>query len=148
MVMEIRDIPETTPLPKVIKILGEGCNLVANKVYLMAIPLILDLFLLFGPKLRISDFFMPAFDTAFRQMMSSPNFGKQQLEISIELLRHVLNSVNLFGFLQVIPVGVRVLLSSGGAETPLGKSAEIQLTSLLKILPIIAIAKILGVLIG
>ena len=125
MVMEIRDIPETTPLPKVIKILGEGCNLVANKVYLMAVPLILDLFLLFGPKLRISEFFTPVFDTAFRQMLSSPNFWKQQLEISIELLRHALNSVNLFGFLQVIPVGVRVLLSSGGAETPLGKSAEI-----------------------
>ena len=148
MVMEIRDIPETTPLPKVIKILGEGCNLVANKVYLMAVPLVLDLFLLFGPKLRISDYFTPVFDSAFRQMLSSQNFGKQQLEISIELLRHALNSVNLFGFLQIFPVGVRVLLSSGGAETPLGKSAEIQMTSLLQIIPIIAIAMILGALIG
>lgn len=131
-----------------IKILGEGCNLVANKVYLMAAPLILDLFLLFGPKLRISDYFMPALDAAFRQMLSSSNFGRQQLELSIELLRHALSSVNLFGFLQVFPIGVRVLFSSSGAETPLGKSAEVQLTSLLQIIPIIVVMLIAGILIG
>ena len=148
MVMEIREIPETTPLPKVIKILGEGCNLVANKVYLMAVPLILDLFLLFGPKLRISDYITPALDAAFRQMLSSSSFGRQQLELSIELLRHVLNSINLFGFLQVFPIGVRVLFSSSGAETPLGKSAEVQLTSLLQILPITVIIMIAGILLG
>lgn len=148
MVMETRDIPETTPLPKVIKILGEGCNLVANRVYLMAVPFILDLFLLFGPKLRISDYIMPAMDAAFRQMLSSSSFGRQQLELSVELLRHALSSVNLFGFLQVFPIGIRVLFSSSGAETPLGNSPEIQMTSLLQIVPITVIIMIAGVMIG
>ncbi len=148
MVMETRDIPETTPVPGIIKILGEGCNLVASKVYLMAAPLILDLFLLFGPKLRITEYFQPMFDTAFSQLLSSASVGRQQLEISIEILRHALSSVNLFGFLQVYPIGVRVLLSSSGAETPLGNSAEIQLTSLLQIIPIIIGLMILGVLLG
>ena len=146
--MEIRDIPETTPVPGIIKILGEGCNLVANKVWLMCAPVVLDLFLLFAPKLRISDYVQPIFDTAFRQLLNTANSGAKQMEISIELLMNSLSAVNLFGFLQTYPIGVNLLLSSGSSLTPLGKSAEIQMNSLIQILAIVVITTVIGILIG
>ena len=147
MVMEIRDIPETTPIPGIIKILGDGCNLIANRIYLMAAPILLDLFLLFGPKLRINEFFQPYMDAAFKQMITTASAGRQQLEMSAELLMRTLGSVNLFGFLQTFPIGIRTI-SYGGTATPLGNSAEIQLKSLLQIIPLIMILIGTGILLG
>ena len=78
MVMETRDIPETTPVPGIIKVLGEGCNLVANRVYLMAAPILMDLFLLFGPKLRINEYFRPYLTAAFKQILASAAAGNKE----------------------------------------------------------------------
>lgn len=146
--MEMRDVPETTPVPGIIKVLGESCNLVAGKVYLMAAPILLDMLLLFGPKLRVAEYFRPYFDSAFKQLSNTTNSGIKQLEMSIDLLMQTLESVNLFGFLQTYPIGIRTIFSAGSAETPLGKSPEIQMTSLLQIIPLIIILSVLGVLFG
>ena len=61
MVMEKNEIPSMTPFPQVLKVLGDGCNLVANNAKLMILPLVLDLLLLFGPRLRIAEYFGPIF---------------------------------------------------------------------------------------
>lgn len=149
MVMENRQIPTPTPVPGVIKCLVEGCNLVANKAYLMLCPVILDLFLLFGPKLRIETFSRPVFDSLFNQMPKSPaNVPTQQLELLKEVLNQALSTVNLFGFLQTYPVGISVLFGSAGSSTPLGSSPEIQVISALLIIALIALFMILGVFFG
>ena len=149
MVMEKSEMPSSTPLPRVIKALGEGCSLAAEKVYLMAVPFVLDLFLFFGPKLRISDYFWPMFEAAFRQTQASLSSGMMaQLEASLDVIREFLRSVNLFGFIQTHPVGVSVMNAASGPETPLGKSAEFQMSSILQILPVILFMTILGILLG
>jgi len=149
MVMEKNEMPEMTPLPKVLKVLEEGCNLAANKVQLMLIPFLVDLLLLLGPKLRIAEYFGPAVEAAYSQMTASVSSrAVSQLQISFELLKEMLSSVNLLGFIQTFPIGISVLNASGGAETPLGASPSVELTSILQMIPVIAFMSVLGVLIG
>ena len=147
--MENREIPETTPLPGVIKTIGEGCNLVAKKAYLLLAPVILDIFLLFGPKLRIDEYLKPALEALFNQIMATAgNAGVRQLELMIDMTQQALSTVNLFGFLQTFPIGVNVIFSSSGNTTPFGQSVVIQLTSTLGILALIALFMTLGVFLG
>ena len=95
MVMENREIPPTTPLPSIIKIIGDGCNQAANRVYLLVIPAVLDLFLLFGPKLRIDEYLMPFVNSALQQMrQASPGTGARQLETIGAILSEALSTVN------------------------------------------------------
>ena len=147
--MENREIPSTTPLPGIIRILGEGCNLAANKVYLLVFPALLDLFLLLGPKLRINEYLQPYFESTFRQMLSNVgNTGARQLETALAVLSDALASVNLFGFLQTYPIGIGVMMGSAAAATPFGTSAEIQITSAFRIIVIIILCILFGVMLG
>ena len=149
MVMESQNIPQTTPLPGIIKILGEGFNLAASKIRLMIAPIILDLFLLFGPKLRISDYVQPILDSAANQMISSNlSIGTAQLELSLDLIGQTLKSVNLFGLLQTYPIGIPGLLAASGSTAPLGKTVEIQMNSFLLILLIMLIMFSGGIILG
>lgn len=152
MVMGNNEIPETTPLPGIINVLKEGCNLVADKAYLMLAPILLDLFLLFGPKLRISEYFRPVLDMMYRQMTASTSAAAasaaRQLELIFELMEQAIASVNLFGFLRTIPIGISVIFSSGADATPLGTASSVQVTSSLLILVLIIAFSILGVFLG
>ena len=147
--MESNEIPQITPVPGVIKAIKEGCNLAANKAYLLLIPLVLDLFLLFGPKLRIDQYFNPLFNIAFQQMPATlSNSQRQQLELAADMAAEAIESVNLLGFVQTFPVGVRVLFSASGNTSPLGTTPEIQILSAIGILLIIFAMLGFGVLLG
>ena len=149
MVMETEEMPSTTPLPGVLKTLGEGCNQVANNVKIMLIPLAVDLFLLFAPKLRIKDYFQPVFEAAFNQMLSTVSKTvAAQLETGVEQIIEFLGSINLFGFIRTVPIGVNNFLASGSAKTPLGMSSEAEIHSFLVIMLIIMMMIGLGVLAG
>jgi len=147
--MENNEIPETTPLPRVLKIISDGCNLAAGKFYLMLGPILLDLLLLFGPKLRITDYFLPIFESAYSQMMSTgPAAGGRQFDLLFDFMEQALSSFNLLGFVHTIPIGISVIFSSGSSANPLGQSAEIQLSSALQIIAIMIFILILGVFLG
>ena len=149
MVMEKNEIPSMTPFPLVLKVLGDGCNLVANNAKLMILPVFLDLILLFGPRLRIAEYFGPMFESAYSQMIASvPKAAAAQLEMAQALLLDFLDSINLFGMIQIFPIGVRLLNSSGSSVTPLGTAASYEMHSILQIIPVMIIMMVLGVLIG
>ena len=149
MVMETEEMPSTTPLPGVLKTLGDGCNQVANNVKLMLIPFALDLFLLFGPKLRIKEYFQPYLTAAFRQMLATVSgTAAAQLISATELISEYMGSINLFGFIRTIPVGVKILFASSSAATPLGSSAETEMHSFLQILIVILLLIAAGILLG
>ena len=119
MVMEKNEMPSMTPFPRVLKVLGDGCNLVANNAKLMVLPFVLDLVLLFGPRLRIAEFFGPMFENAYSQMIVSvSNNAAAQLEMAETLLLELLDKINLLGMIQIFPIGVNLLDASGSAATP------------------------------
>ena len=149
MVMESNETPSATPLPRVLKVLGEGCSTAANNVTLMALPMALDLFLLFGPRLRVSRVLQPVFDTAYGQMLQTVPAGTAaQLEPALEAVRSILRSVNLFASVQTFPIGVSAINAFGGDSTPLGSAVSVEMTSILQIIPILAALLLLGVFLG
>ena len=149
MVMEKNEIPSMTPFPQVLKVLGDGCNLVANNAKLMILPLVLDLLLLFGPRLRIAEYFGPIFESAYGQMIASvPKSAASQLETAQALLLEFLDSINLFGMIRIFPIGVNLLNSSGSDVTPLGNAASYEMSSILQIIPVMIVMIIFGILIG
>lgn len=147
--MEKEQNPTMTPVPRVYQAIGKGCGLAANNAYLLMIPFVIDLLLLFGPKLRVNGLFQPLFDAAIGQMrMNISNAGSAQLDTLSELMSEFLASVNLFGFIQTFPVGISVMFSSAGETTPLGKASAIQISKTWQIIPAVILMSILGVLIG
>ena len=149
MVMENRNIPETTPLPGVIKVISAGCNLIAGKVYLLTGPILLDLFLLFGPRLRIDKFAQPLLDSMLRQLQTTGGAGSaRQLDLLADMFYQAVSTVNLFGFLRTQPIGLSVIFTSGGDITPLGAAPVTQVTSALLILLLIILFSIIGVVLG
>ena len=149
MVMEKNEIPSMTPFPRVLKVLGDGCNLVANNAKLLILPLVFDLILLFGPRLRIAAYFKPMFESAYSQMIASvSNTAAAQLELAQELILDFLDKINLSGMIQIFPIGVNLLDASGSAVTPLGTAASFEMRSIFQIIPVMIVMTVLGVLIG
>ncbi len=149
MVMESNEMPSMTPVPRVIKILGDGCSLAANNVRLMVLPIVLDLLMLFGPRLRIDAFILPLFDKTYGQMLSGVSGNTAaQLEPVLDMVRSYLKSINLFGAFQIFPIGVSTINGFGTAVSPLGEAESIQLTSILQIIPVLILMLILGVILG
>ena len=149
MVMEKNEIPSMTPFPRVLKVLGDGCNLVANNAKLLILPLVLDLVLLFGPRLRIAQYFGPIFESAYGQMIASVSkAAASQLELAQTIILEFLDTINLLGMIQIFPIGVNLLNASGGAGTPLGTAASFELRSIFQIIPVMIAMTVLAVLIG
>ena len=112
--------PAITP-PRMVHAITAGFNLVANHIYIILAPLALDLFLWFGPHLRIKAIMEPVVQDMLRQLST---FYQGQLEANAEVIREfylgVLQQFNLFTFLRSYPVGVFSLFSSSSpTEHPL-----------------------------
>ena len=138
-----------TPLPGVIRSIKKGFNLVSKHAYLLVIPLVLDLFLLFGPKLRINEALQPTINAAFSQMGSGlTRTGAAQFDALADLTGELLSTINLFGFIRTYPVGVNVLFSAAGDSTPLGMSATVQMRSLLLIIWVMFLMMGIGIAVG
>ena len=136
-------------MPSVIKCLGKGFNTVAYKAQLLILPIVLDLFLLFGPKLRVSEWLTPSVEEAWNSMLSSvPESLYTQFADSVEVVKAYLASINLFALTQSFPVSVSVLFKGYSATTPLGTSPEVQIRSWLALIPLCVLIYIVGLLLG
>lgn len=109
-----------------------GFNLVANHIYIILLPIALDLFLWFGPHLRVKSLLEPVVQDMLRQLGM---FYQAQLDANAEVIREfymaILEQINLFTFLRSYPVGVFSLFSSTSpAEHPLGSPAFFEIPSI------------------
>ncbi|MFP3895294.1 MAG: hypothetical protein ACLFV5_00445 [Anaerolineales bacterium] len=94
----------------VIDILRIGFNRVARKLWLAAIPILLDVFFWAGPKLSIAPVVEQTIDTLQRSMeMTSDNLDAnvaEMFEMTIEMLQTTLGRTNLFALLAWGRLGV------------------------------------------
>lgn len=110
--MEMNEIPKTTPLPSLIQTIGAGFNLVANKVHLLVLPVLLDLLLLLGPRVRVFDLLHADLAAAFTQMKASiPTGYLTSFQQAYDLLQQMLEQINLLGALHTFPIGIPSLLA-------------------------------------
>ena len=135
--------------PQIIQALLSGFNTIANKPFLMFLPIILDLFLWFGPAWRVDAFFLPL----IQGMNSLPGMdtaeAAEMLQENQRLWQDILVNFDLASSLRTLPVGVPSLLASRAPFlNPLGQTIVFNLESNKQILGIWLIFLLIGFFLG
>ncbi|MDD5370767.1 MAG: hypothetical protein PHQ40_16925 [Anaerolineaceae bacterium] len=124
--------PDTTQLrpPQLVSSLRGGFDAVANHISLIILPVLLDLFLWFGPHLSLKTLLLPfAQQLATFPGMETPEM-KDLVTYSQDIWRTIAEQINLAGSLRTFPVGIPSLMSSQfPGVTPLGIPMVAQITS-------------------
>jgi hypothetical protein len=135
--------------PNIIQALLSGFNTIANKPYLMLLPVLLDLFLWFGPTWRVDQYFYPF----LQSILSLPGLENPEYTQLLEELRRtwetILVNFDLAVTLRTIPIGVPSLLASKSPfSNPLGNPLIFTPKTDSQILGLLLIFLITGYILG
>lgn len=127
--MEVSRIENLPPPPGVINSIKAGFDKVAAHVTAIILPLLLNLFLWLGPRLRL--------DTLFNSMRTNMISIWQTGGVSAADITRVLETydttiplINLFWLLRTLPIGIPSLLFQQAAtSTPLGNPIDLQVSA-------------------
>ena len=115
--------------PGLVAALAAGFDITANHIALILMPIVLDVFLWLGPRLRMKTLLGPVMNelatTAIPVPASLPDAASMQ-QLWSEFLTHF----NLFGLLRTFPLGVSSLMSAGVTDQlPLSAPLTWQVSS-------------------
>jgi hypothetical protein len=136
--------------PRLFPTLQKGFNTVAGKVHLILIPLLVDLFLWLGPKLRIYDLFTPLVKELTGTMASiAPKEMLDAVNATTTLYSEFLTNFNLFTVVRTVPVGVPSLLARmNEIAAPLNLAGLIEAPSVQAAIGIFGALLLLGFFLG
>jgi hypothetical protein len=116
--MELKTEQAAITPPKLIASLSEGFSIIANRFYLILIPVILDLFLWLGPRLSFQTILSNLFTNLNTNLASYPDMA--DLVVVIQNMEKSIGNVNFFSLLRSIPIGLPSLMAySGDSNAPL-----------------------------
>ena len=147
-------LAELPPPPGVMGSLKAGFDVVSSHVWLILLPLLLDVFLWLGPRFSVGGLLNPFFRIVFNQaritLTSSSDlerFSEYQAAFSEVLERF--NLLSLLSRLQAFPVGISSLLAQTmPVKTPLGSQDIVQITSLPAFLGLGLLFTVIGWVVG
>ena len=145
--MNIEKIETLPPPPGVFGSLRAGFDVVANHVWLIFIPIALDVFLWLGPRVSAGDVFASAWATMLDFAKTRP-FAAQDVEAMGNVVEAI-NRINWTGWLRTLPIGISSLEAfSVPAEiplqTPLGLQSVVQVSSALNLLGLTFLLTLIG----
>jgi hypothetical protein len=115
--------------------LRAGFDVVSSHVWLILLPLLLDVFLWLGPRFSVDTLLGPFFRLVFAQartpLTSSADLERfTEYQAAFGELIERFNLLSLLGKLQAFPVGISSLLAQiMPVETPLGAQSVVQISS-------------------
>jgi len=114
--------------PNIIQALVAGFNTIASKPYLMLFPILLDIFLWFGPSWRVDTLFRP-FIQSFSNLPGLQNTEYAGILKNYQAIwQEVVNNFNLAVSIRTVPIGVPSLMTSKSPFlNPLGQTLQINL---------------------
>lgn len=135
--------------PKIVQALLAGFNTIANKPYLILLPILLDLFLWFGPGWRVDN----VFNHAFENLQSFPGLeSTEYANILVDVQsswKELLENFNLAVILRTFPIGVPSLMISKTPFTnPLGQTLVTFLNTDIQVLGMSLLFIALGIIFG
>ena len=136
------------PPPGVLSSLKAGFDAIATNISVILLPLVLDLFLWLGPRLRLDQLFQNFFEGFSRITNNSSSIPPENLiafqESSTQFLEQ-LQLFNLLSLLRTFPIGIFSLMSGARpAETPFGAPSVIQVDSGFTLLGLIGLLILIG----
>ena len=135
--------------PKIIQAILAGFNTIANKPYLMLFPVILDLFLWFGPGWRVDAFFTPLIQSlSGLSGLDIPEYT-EMIESYQAIWLDAVANIDLAAALRTLPIGVpSLMVSKQPFINPLGQPPVFSLENGIQILGFWAIFLLVGFFIG
>ncbi len=135
------------PPPGLIASLAAGFDSVANSITVIALPVLFDLFLWFGPHMSLRELIQPLLQqlpNLYSNITSAAN-----MEAAQEFWNDLAGRFNLFSGLRTFPVGTSSLLTfEMPIQTPVGSPPVFEAGSIFGILGWAALAVLTGWLIG
>ncbi len=119
---------EITP-PGLIQALKEGFNTVANHIGLILLPVLLDIFIWLGPRLRLEQLLTPMVEQ-MTSTLSAVNTADMQAMVAAatETWEILLGQLNLTNSLSTFPIGLPSLMKGITTnQSPLGAPAMIEM---------------------
>ncbi len=148
--METNTLKQIDNPPKLMNAIIAGFNVIANHIILILFPVVLDIFIWLGPRLRLHNVLEPMISRANQTLSTYNNVEiTQLLESAQEAWSLIINRINLTNSISTFPLGIPSLLA--GTEltgNPIGTEISYELPSFgLAIIVFILLGGI-GLLIG
>ncbi|MBN1371044.1 MAG: hypothetical protein JW987_03710 [Anaerolineaceae bacterium] len=116
--------------PRMIQALTAGFNLVTGRIYLILLPVLLDVLLWFGPHLRLHQLVNPFIQEMVDDVLAFNPETAAILSQVPEMWNSMLEHFNLVSLLSALPVGVPSLMAgTSPLETPLGSAPFMEVGS-------------------
>ena len=121
---------QTAPAPpNLISALSAGFDSVANKIVVILFPVALDLFIWFGPHLRLKTILAPLLDNLSAAIAGGATSSANSSLINLEILQAFSTRANLMAFLRSYPVGIPSLMAGSlPIENPQGLPLSFDVT--------------------
>lgn len=127
--MEVSRIENLPPPPGVISSIKAGFDTIASHITAILLPLLLNLFLWLGPRLRINELF----DTIKSELITIWQTGgvpASDIQLVLDGYDKTIPFVNLFWLFRTLPIGISSLLfPQDVSQTPLGSPSILQVNA-------------------
>lgn len=138
-----------TAPPSLIQALTAGFDLITNHISLIIIPILLDMFLWLGPRLRMEGLIKNIVNQMVNLSSVEITGASEIVQAGQEIWYAFAERLNLFTSLRTIPVGVPSLVSSSQPlETPLGLPPAMEISSGLVVLGLWLGLSLVGLVLG
>jgi len=136
--------------PKLMSAIIAGFNLIANNIILILFPVVLDVIIWLGPRLRLKNILEPMIVNA-NQTLSTYNNTEitQLLESAQEAWSLIISRINLTNSISTFPLGIPSLLAGTDlSENPIGKAVTYEIPSISSAIFYFLLFVMIGLLIG
>jgi hypothetical protein len=129
--MEVSRLENLPPPPGIINSIKAGFDAIAARITAILLPLLLNLFLWLGPRLRM-DALYKSLEGDMVTIWQAGRISAEDIQLMLETYNRMFQSLNLFGLLRTLPIGISSLFTPTQLTfaTPLGDSANLQVTGL------------------
>jgi len=136
--------------PSITKALGDGFNKTAENLYLLILPVMVDLLIWLGPRLRIYELFHDQIDAIFTELNNTvPQELSMQIGTLYDSMEMLIRESNLMSILGSIPFSIPALF--GGViltGNPLSGTRTIEINSFFTGLLLVVLLGIIGLIFG
>ena len=148
--MDTDKISLTGTPPKIIPAITKGFSTVANHIQLIILPILFDLLIWLGPRLRVKTLLEPVIADFYQSMANfSPGETLEYLDAGKDIWKLALDYLNVFGSLRTFPIGIPSLLAGASdLVTPLGDAKIIEISSLIALVGILLLFLVAGIALG
>ncbi len=126
--MEVSRIENLPPPPGIINSIKAGFDAIAMHITAIIFPLLLNLFLWLGPRLRMD----ALFDSIKSDMISiwqGGGISAADIQRALDWYQTTIPNINLFWLLRALPIGISSLQFFQETKSPLGTPAILQVSA-------------------